>query len=64
LRPETDWEGGDLPLERSWRGAVDRPVRQLRDPAILEDAGRIFLIYAVRGEAGLAIAELRERGAD
>ncbi|MGK7864931.1 hypothetical protein [Falsiroseomonas sp. E2-1-a4] len=60
LRPETDWEGGDLPLERSWRGAIDGPVRQLRDPAILEDEGRIFLVYAVRGEAGLALAELTE----
>jgi len=62
LRPETDWEGGDLPLERSWRGAIDRPVRQLRDPAILEENGRVFLIYAARGEAGLAIAELRGSG--
>ena len=34
-------------------------VNQLRDPAILEDAGgRIFLLYAVAGESGIAIAEV------
>ena len=33
-------------------------VNQLRDPAIFEDDGRIFLLYAVAGEAGIAIAEV------
>lgn len=60
LRPETPWEGADLPLERSWRGAINHPVNQLRDPCILEDEGRILLFYAVQGEAGIAVAELTE----
>ena len=33
-------------------------MRQLRDPALLEDDGRVFLFYAVAGEMGIALAEL------
>jgi hypothetical protein len=58
LRPEMAWEGADLPLERSWRGAINHPVNQLRDPCILEDGGRVFLYYAVQGEAGIGVAAL------
>jgi len=60
LRPEMPWDGGDLPLLPSWRGAVHLPVRQLRDPAIFEEGGRASLLYAVQGEAGIAISELSE----
>jgi hypothetical protein len=31
----------------------------LRDPAIYEENGRTFLLYAVAGESGIAIAEVR-----
>jgi hypothetical protein len=58
LRPEMPWEGVDLPLLPSWRGAVNVPVHQLRDPAIFEEEGRVYLLYAVQGEAGIAIAKL------
>jgi hypothetical protein len=58
LRPEEPWEGAGLPLVPSYRGAVSLPVNQLRDPAVFEEAGRVFLLYAVQGEAGIAIAEL------
>jgi hypothetical protein len=58
LRPEMPWEGGDLPTAPSFRGAIDIPVRQLRDPCIFEDEGRVLLLYAVQGEAGIALAEL------
>ena len=33
-------------------------VNQLRDPAIFQDEGRTFLLYAVAGESGVAIAEV------
>ena len=33
-------------------------VNQLGDPAIFEEDGRIYLLYAVAGESGIAIAEL------
>jgi hypothetical protein len=58
LRPEHDWEGADLPELPSFRGAICAEVRQLRDPAIYEEGGRVYLLYAVKGEAGIAIAEL------
>ena len=60
LRPEFDWEGADAPLEPSVRSTAYGHVNQLRDPAVFEDAdsGRIFLLYAVAGESGIAIAEV------
>jgi hypothetical protein len=58
MRPETGWEGTDLPLEPSWRSGIDIDAHQLRDPALFEEDGRIWLLYAVRGEAGIAVAEL------
>lgn len=33
-------------------------VNQLRDPAIYEEDGRVYLLYAVARESGIAIAEL------
>jgi hypothetical protein len=58
LRPEHDWEGAALPAAPSYRGAINHPVNQLRDPAIFQQDGRVWLLYAVQGEAGIAIAEL------
>ncbi len=58
LRPERPWEGADLPLVPSYRSAVNLPVNQIRDPAIYEEGGRVWLLYAVKGEGGLGIAEL------
>ncbi|HTU80248.1 MAG TPA: FUSC family protein [Solirubrobacteraceae bacterium] len=58
LEPGEPWEGADLPLERSVRGWVDEPVRQLRDPAIFQEGERVYLLYSVAGESGIAIAEL------
>ena len=60
LRPEEAWEGADLPVAPSYRGAIGHAVNQVRDPAILEEDGRTYLLYAVKGEAGIAIAELLE----
>jgi hypothetical protein len=57
LRPERSWEGADAPLTPSVRSTAYGMVNQLRDPAIYEEDGRIFLLYAVAGESGIAIAE-------
>lgn len=38
------------------------PVRQLRDPAILEEGTDRYLLYSVAGEQGIAIARLRPDG--
>jgi hypothetical protein len=58
LRPERDWEGAAAPLEPSVRSTAYGHVNQLRDPAIYEEDGRTFLLYAVAGEGGIAIAEV------
>jgi len=58
LRPETEWEGANLPIEPSSRGAITERVNQLRDPEIFEEDGNIYLFYSIAGEAGLAIAEV------
>ena len=58
LRPETEWEGSDLPIEPSRGGYIDVRVNQLRDPAIYQEDNKTYLLYAVAGESGIAIAEL------
>ena len=58
LEPERDHEGGGLPLAPSVRGPANEPVRQLRDPAVFEEDGRVYLLYAVAGERGIALAEV------
>ena len=58
LRPERPWEGADAPLEPSLRSVAYGHQNQLRDPAIYEEDGRSYLLYAVAGERGIAIAEL------
>jgi hypothetical protein len=58
LRPEHAWEGADAPREPSLRSTAYGHLNQLRDPAIYEEDGRTFLLYAVAGESGIAIAEL------
>ena len=60
LLPEMPWEGGGLPIAPSDRGAVHVPVCQLRDPCpFQDDDGRLYLLYTVQGEQGIALAELR-----
>jgi hypothetical protein len=58
LRPERSWEGADAPLVPSVRSTAYGQVNQLRDPAIFEENGRVYLLYAVAGESGIAIAEI------
>ena len=58
LRPERPWEGADAPLEPSIRSVAYGHVNQLRDPAVYVEDERIYLLYAVAGESGIAIAQL------
>lgn len=59
LRPELEWEGASLGISPSRRGYIDTPVNQLRDPAIFEEDGQVYLLYSVAGESGIAIARLQ-----
>jgi len=58
LQPEKDYEGAGLPPQPSLRGAAAGPVRELRDPAVYQEEGRLFLLYAVAGESGIAMARM------
>ena len=58
LEPELDYEGAKEPLVPSKNGAINVPVRQLRDPAVFHEDGKRYLLYAVAGEQGIAIGEL------
>jgi hypothetical protein len=42
----------------SRRGSINEPVNQLRDPAIFEEDGRVYLLYSVAGERGIALARV------
>ncbi len=58
LRPEFDWEGADAPIEPSVRSTAYGHVNQLRDPAIYIENDDVYLLYAVAGESGIAIARV------
>lgn len=58
LEPACDWEGADRPHERSRWGAIKGPARQLRDPAIYEEEGQLYLLYSGAGEQNLGLARL------
>jgi hypothetical protein len=63
LEPGPDWEGGSLPLRRSRAGQSAAPERALRDPFVYVEKGRKYLLYAVAGEQGIALAEIMESAA-
>lgn len=58
LAPERDYEGAGLSRRPSARGMAEKPVCQLRDPALFGERGARYLLYAVAGEHGIAIARL------
>ncbi len=58
LRPEFAWEGADVPAKPSMRSVAYGRVNQLRDPYVFQEDGKIYLLYSVAGERGVAIAEL------
>ncbi len=59
IEPEMDYEGVALPIVSSEVGVAEEPVRELRDPAIYTEGEKIYLLYSVAGEEGIAIAELK-----
>ena len=57
LRPERDWEGAGEPVTPSMPGATGF-ANQLRDPALYEENGALWLVYAGGGEAALGLARI------
>jgi hypothetical protein len=58
LTPQAPYECLHLPNEKSQVGEIDRPARQLRDPAVFREDGRTYLFYTFCGEQGIAGAEV------
>ncbi|MCX7303253.1 MAG: hypothetical protein NTV73_02785 [Hyphomicrobiales bacterium] len=58
LKPEENFEGASEPVSRSRSGPSTGEENALRDPAIYEEDGRVWMVYAFAGEQGLALAEL------
>jgi hypothetical protein len=58
LRPKTEYEGGTLPLLPSRFGPARERVNQVRDPAVYEEDGRLYLLYTGAGETNICGAEL------
>lgn len=58
LKPELPWEGADAPIEPSVRSTAYGKVNQLRDPSLFVEDGIVYLLYAVAGESGIALARV------
>lgn len=61
LRPQTEEEGCNLPVFPSCFGAVHEAVHQVRDPAVYEEDGRLYLLYTGAGEANICGAALEQQ---
>lgn len=57
-RSGRDWEGALLPVAAWFRSSVNHAVNQLCDPFVLTQGDEAFLVYAVAGVSGRAIARL------
>jgi hypothetical protein len=63
LAPEKFWEGTYRPIAPSRPSPSRKREHALRDPAIFVEGPTVYLLYAVSGEAGIAIAVLPPIGA-
>ena len=58
LRPTKIFEGSNIKVKRSNSGAAIKNENDVRDPYILNDNNKYLLFYSVKGEKGIALAEL------
>jgi hypothetical protein len=58
LAPREQYECVDLSPTPSQAGESEGPERALRDPALFEENGKVFLFYSVCGEQGIGGAEI------
>lgn len=58
LTPEAPYECTNLPNEKSLVGEIDHAARQMRDPALFAEGGKLYLFYTFCGEQGIAGAEV------
>lgn len=60
LKPELDGEGANEKMVPSMRGEMGVKVNQLRDPAIFEENGQLYLLYIGAGEQAIGIAKVTQ----
>jgi len=60
IKPEFKYEHNDLEPLPSEYGQVSNKINQLRDPFVFFDNGKIYLLYTVCGEKGIALCELQD----
>jgi len=63
LEPEFDYEGVGAPHIPSVAGIAVDPAYQLRDPALFKTGDRLYLLYSVAGEQGIALAHVLDNHA-
>ena len=57
-KPQRNWEGCNEPLVPSSYGGIMQAAHEIRDPCIYCEDDRIFLLYSIRGEQGIALGEI------
>jgi hypothetical protein len=58
LAPREPYECADLPVKASKAGESEGKEHALRDPALFEEKGKVFLFYSVCGEQGIGGADV------
>jgi hypothetical protein len=58
LAPREKYECIDLPSTPSQAGESEGRERALRDPALFEENGKVYLFYSICGEQGIGGAEV------
>jgi hypothetical protein len=58
LAPKEPYECADLPIVASKIGESEGRERALRDPALFEENGKVYLFYSVCGEQGIGAADI------
>lgn len=58
LTPKSKYECPEMPATPSRMGEIHGPAKQLRDPALLLDGGKVYLFYTICGEQGVGGAEI------
>jgi hypothetical protein len=61
LTPQTKYECPEMAVAPSQVGEIYGPAKQLRDPALFLEGGKVYLFYTVCGEQGVGGAEITFR---
>ena len=61
LTPQAKYECPEMPEAPSEAGEIYGPAKQLRDPALFLESGKVYLFYTVCGEQGVGGAEITLR---